>query len=98
MWKMVCCALPQSITTIWQKIFLPDNAPPEFRELQQLCNEIEGAELRRDARTARQFIASLPNELPPGELVRIVHEFIEQNFVSCARLPPSTEGKTQKIG
>ena len=68
---------------VWQKIFLPDNAPPEFRELQQLCNEIEGAELRRDARTARQFIASLPNELPPGELVRIVHEFIEQNFVSC---------------
>lgn len=68
---------------VWQKIFLPDNASPEFRELQQLCNEIEGAELRRDARTARQFIASLPNELPPGELVRIVHEFIEQNFVSC---------------
>lgn len=31
---------------VWQKIFLPDNAPP-------------------------------------GELVRIVHEFIEQNFVSC---------------
>ena len=67
---------------VWQKIFLPDNAPPEFRELQQLCNEIEGAESRRDARTARQFIASLPNELPPGEVVRIVHEFIEQNFVS----------------
>lgn len=67
---------------LWQKIFLPDHTPPDFRELQHLCDEIEQAEVRWDARTARQFIASLPNELPPGELVRIVHEFIERNFVS----------------
>jgi len=67
---------------VWQKIFLPDNAPRKFHDLQQLCNEIEGAEIRWDARTARQFIASLPNELPPGELVRIVDEFIEPNFVA----------------
>lgn len=67
---------------VWEKIFLPDVAPPEFREPQHLCNEIERMETRWDARTARQFIASLPNELPPGELIRIVHEFIEHNFVS----------------
>lgn len=67
---------------VCQKIFLPSSAPPEFYDLQHLCDEIERAEVRRDARTARQFIASLPNELPPGELVRIVHEFIESNFVS----------------
>ena len=66
---------------VWQKIFLPDHAPSEFWQLQHLCDEIEQAEVRRDARTARQFIASLPNELPPGELVRIVHEFIERNFL-----------------
>lgn len=68
---------------IWQKIFLPAHAPTEFRQLQHLCDEIERAEVRWDARTARQFIGSLPNELPPGELIRIVHEFIEDNFVSC---------------
>lgn len=66
---------------VWEKIFLPDHAPPEFRQLQRLCDEIERAEVRWDARTARQFIGSLPNELPPGELVRIVHEFIESNFL-----------------
>ncbi len=68
---------------VWQKIFLPDHVPSEFRELQYLCDEIERAEVRWDARTARQFIASLPNELPPGEQIRIVREFIEDNFVSC---------------
>lgn len=66
---------------VWQKIFLPDAAPPEFQDPQRLCNEIEGAEVRKDARTARQFIGSLPNELPPGELVRIVRDFIKRNFV-----------------
>lgn len=66
---------------VWQKIFLPNNTPPKFHDLQHLCDEIEQAEVRWDARTARQFIGSLPNELPPGELVRIVHEFIENNFV-----------------
>ncbi len=67
---------------IWQRIFLPYNAPPEFRDLQHLCDEIDRAEVRWDARTARQFIGSLPNELPLGELVRIVHEYIESSFVS----------------
>lgn len=66
---------------VWQKIFLPDHAPLEFQQLQHLCDEIERAEVRWDARTARQFIGSLPNELPLGELVRIVHEFIENNFL-----------------
>lgn len=66
---------------VWQKIFLPSHAPSEFRQIQRLCDEIERVEVRRDARTARQFIASLPNELPPGEQVRIVHEFIECNFL-----------------
>ena len=68
---------------VWEKIFLPEASPPQFRDLQHLCDEIERAEVRWDARTARQFIASLPNELAPGELVRIVHEFIESNFLPC---------------
>lgn len=67
----------------WQKIFLPSNAPPEFQDLQYLCDEIERAEVRWDARTARQFIGSLPNELPQVELIRIVHEFVTDNFVRC---------------
>lgn len=67
---------------MWQKVFLPADVPQKYDDLQYLCDEIEQAETRWDARTARQFIGSLPNELPPGELVRIVHEFIEHNFIS----------------
>ena len=65
-------------------IYVPQDAPADFRDLQTLCNRIEEAESRKDARTAREFKASLPNELPYYELVRIVEEFVETNFM---RLP-----------
>ena len=62
-------------------IFQPSDAPSEFYDLQCLCNAIEGAEHRYDARTAREFKGSLPNELSHRELIQIVREFIEVNFL-----------------
>ena len=66
------------------EIFQPSNAPSEFYDLQCLCNAIEGAERRYDARTAREFKGSLPNELSHRELIQIVREFIEANFLDHA--------------
>ena len=66
---------------LYYNIFQPSNAPSEFYDLQYLCDAIEGAEHRYDARTAREFKGSLPNELPPQELIRIVSEFIKENFL-----------------
>lgn len=63
------------------ELFQPDNVPPEFYDLQSLCNEIDKAETRYDARTAREFKCSLPNELPIHELVEIVREYVDSNFV-----------------
>ena len=64
------------------RIFQPDNAPTEFYKLQNLCNEIDESEKRYDARTAREFKGSLPNELPIHELMQIVTDYIENNFVN----------------
>ena len=47
-----------------------------------LCDEIDKAERRYDARTAREFKCSLPNELPSHELIQIVTDYIEDNFVN----------------
>lgn len=73
-----CCHNRSNV--LFSKIFLPANAPPRFGDLQTLCNEIEKAEKRYDARTARVFIGSLPNELALDEQIRIVGEFVEENF------------------
>ena len=65
----------------FSKVYLPQNAPSEFRDLQRLSNEINNAEKRCDARTARSFIASFPNELSTVEQIKTVEAFVRSNFV-----------------
>ena len=82
---------------LFSKIFLPDHANPAFYDLQFLCDEIDRAEVRYDARTGREFKCSLPNELPCSELVQIVQEFVAHNFVAhglCA-IAAIHEGRNQ---
>lgn len=64
------------------KVYYPPDASDELSDIQYLCDELNKAEKRKDARTGRQFIGSLPNELPPREWTRIVEEFIEENFTA----------------
>lgn len=66
---------------LFRNVFLPINAPPEYGDLQTLCDEIDKAEKRYDARTAKEFIGSLPNELPQSEIVKIVEDFVKTNFI-----------------
>lgn len=82
---------------LFTEIFIPFNAPSEFHQLQTLCDEIDRAEKREDARTAREFIGSLPNELPLSEQKEIVREYINRNFVKhrlCA-IAAIHEGKNK---
>ena len=64
------------------KVYLPPDVPSDCHDLQTLCDRIEEAETRKDARTAREIKASLPNELPYYELLKIVDEFVKTNFVN----------------
>lgn len=79
-------------------IFQPKDAPDNFYDLQCLCDKMEEVEKRRDARMARHFICSLPNELPRHELSRIVKEYVEKNFVACGLCAMAAihEGKNEK--
>lgn len=63
------------------RIFQPEDAPAEFYDLQTLCNAVEQVEKRWDARTGREFKGSLPNELPLHDLIQIVNEYVDTNFV-----------------
>ena len=62
------------------KVYLPYGAPAAFNNPQVFCEEVDRAEKRRDSRTAREFVGSLPNELDKGELIRIVDQFVIPNF------------------
>ena len=65
---------------LFRAVYMPEIAPPEYGELQTLCDEIEKAEKRKDSRTAKEFIGALPNELGIDENIRIVTDFVGNNF------------------
>lgn len=83
---------------LFYKIMLPNDSPSEFYNLQNLCYEMDKAEKRRDARTARDIVGSLPNELPTEELIVIVEEFVKNYFVKYGfgAIVAIHEGKNEK--
>lgn len=66
---------------VYFKNMLPRGAPPEFSDPQRLSDEVNKAEKRYDARTAKLIIASLPKELSTEEHIKVVDEFVQTNFV-----------------
>ena len=45
---------------IWQGVFLPPQAPQEWRDREQLWNAVEAVEKTKDSRLAREIIVALP--------------------------------------
>jgi len=67
---------------VYTEIMLPKNAPKEFADRQFLWNAVELSENRKDARTAREIEISLPNELNRAEQIKLVRQYVRDNFLS----------------
>lgn len=67
---------------IWQQIFLPKYAPPEWSDRGTLWNAVEENEKTKDSRLAREFIVALPIEMGKTEWESLLTDFIKDNFVS----------------
>ena len=67
---------------VWQQIFLPEYAPPEWSDRGILWNAVEENEKTKDSRLAREFVVALPIEMGKAEWERLLTEFIKDNFVS----------------
>ena len=67
---------------VWEHIFLPAQAPPEWSDRGTLWNAVERAEKTKDSRLARELIVALPLEIPAEEWKSILTEFITEQFVS----------------
>ena len=48
---------------VYERIFLPSHAPPEWNDRSTLWNAVEEAEKTKDSRLAREFIVALPVEV-----------------------------------
>ena len=67
---------------VWQQVFLPEYAPQEWKDREQLWNAVEEVETAKDSRLAREFVVALPIELNRGEQIDLLQEFIREQFVS----------------
>ena len=67
---------------VWQQIFLPEYAPPEWFDRGTLWNAVEENEKTKDSRLAREFVVALPIEMGKAEWQNLLTEFIQDNFVA----------------
>jgi len=66
---------------VHSEIMLPSHAPEIFRDRNTLWNSAEQSERNHNARTGREVIVALPNELTPEQQIAIVRDYVQLNFV-----------------
>ena len=67
---------------VWREVFLPEYAPPEWKDRGALWNAVEENEKTRDSRLAREFVPALPVELTPKQWQELLSDFIQNSFVA----------------
>lgn len=67
---------------VYEQVFLPPQAPPEWKDRSVLWNAVEEAEKTKDSRLAREFVVSLPVELDREQNIALISEYVKENFVA----------------
>lgn len=67
---------------VWEAVFLPETAPADWKDRENLWNAVEETEKTKDSRLAREFVPALPVELNPEQWKDLLTDFIENSFVS----------------
>src|SRR3546814_17307138 len=66
---------------VHSEVMLPDGAPEEWRDRERLWNDVEAADVRKDAQLAREIEFAIPRELDQAEGIRMAREFVDRDFV-----------------
>ena len=67
---------------VWQRVFLPPQAPPEWQDREKLWNAVEAAEKAKDSLLAREFVVALPLELNQEQQISLIEKFVQEQFVA----------------
>jgi len=66
---------------VHNEIMLPTHAPSAFHDRATLWNSAEQSERNHNARTGREVVVALPNELNMEQQITIVRDYVQRNFV-----------------
>ncbi|MEW9855767.1 Ti-type conjugative transfer relaxase TraA [Novosphingobium sp. M1R2S20] len=67
---------------VHSEVMLPDGAPEHWQDRECLWNDVEAAELRKDAQLAREIEFAIPRELDQAEGIRLARDFVAREFVA----------------
>ncbi len=66
---------------IHSEVMLPDGAPEALSDRERLWNEVEAAEIRKDAQLAREIEFAIPREMTPDQGIALARDFVQREFV-----------------
>lgn len=63
---------------LYSEVFLPEFAPPEWKDRQVLWEAVETVEKTKDSRLARELVVALPSELSLDDWKNVLEQFIRE--------------------
>jgi Ti-type conjugative transfer relaxase TraA len=66
---------------VHSEVLLPEGAPEEWRDREKLWNDVEAAEIRKDAQLAREIEFAIPREMTEGQGIELARDFVQTEFV-----------------
>jgi Ti-type conjugative transfer relaxase TraA len=66
---------------VHSEVLLPDGAPEEWRDREKLWNDVEAAEIRKDAQLAREIEFAIPREMTQEQGIDLARDFVRDEFV-----------------
>ncbi|QDX27357.1 Ti-type conjugative transfer relaxase TraA [Sphingomonas suaedae] len=66
---------------VHSEVMLPDRAPEHLSDRERLWNEVEAAELRKDAQLAREIEFAIPREMTKEQGIELARDFVRDEFV-----------------
>ncbi|MGQ3230321.1 MAG: Ti-type conjugative transfer relaxase TraA [Blastomonas fulva] len=66
---------------VHREVMLPDGADEAWKDREQLWNDVEAAELRKDAQLSREIEFALPRELTKEQAIELARDFVQAEFV-----------------
>lgn len=76
------CNYSRKYGVVYAEIDLPENAPEEYADRENLWNSVQKIESRSNARLAREVEVALPKELSHKEQISLINSYVNDNFVS----------------
>ncbi len=66
---------------VHSEVMLPEGAAERWQNREQLWNDVEAAEIRKDAQLAREIEFAIPREMTQEQGIELARDFVQNEFV-----------------